>query len=100
MLRPLQKLLETIYDAPCGHDVRDFLLTAARGSCRASVAPRAADEELVLVRAAALLPAWPVHRRSAVLARLDAQRSAARADRRTTSATSGPRWKASATSRT
>ncbi len=30
MLRPLQKLLETIYDAPCGHDVRDFLLTRAR----------------------------------------------------------------------
>jgi hypothetical protein len=48
MLRPLQKLLETIYDAPCGHDVRDFLLTQRRqlpGVRRAA----AADEELVLI---------------------------------------------------
>ncbi|HTP40095.1 MAG TPA: hypothetical protein VMI92_11040 [Steroidobacteraceae bacterium] len=48
MLRPLQHLLETIYDAPCGHDVRDFLLTE-----RAQLPPArrmlAADEELVLV---------------------------------------------------
>lgn len=27
MLRPLQRLLERIYDAPTAHDVRDFLLT-------------------------------------------------------------------------
>jgi hypothetical protein len=49
MLRPLQKLLETINDAPCGHDVRDFLLTR-----RAQLPPGrralAADEELVLVQ--------------------------------------------------
>lgn len=48
MLRPLQRLLETIYDAPTGHDVQDFLLT------RRSQLPRerrvhAAEEELVLV---------------------------------------------------
>jgi hypothetical protein len=48
MLRPLQQLLETIYDAPSGHDVRDFLVT------RRSQLPRerraaAAEEELVLV---------------------------------------------------
>jgi hypothetical protein len=71
MLRPLQKLLETIYDAPCGHDVRDFLLTQRRQLPRERRAA-AADEELVLVE----------HRRGArlglyideaVLARLDAQ---------------------------
>jgi len=48
MLRPLQQLLETIYDAPCGHDVRDFLLTE-----RAQLPPArqlaASDEELVLI---------------------------------------------------
>ena len=27
MLRALQRLLETIYDAPCGQDVEHFLLT-------------------------------------------------------------------------
>jgi hypothetical protein len=48
MLRPLQKLLETINDAPCGHDVRDFLLTERRQLPRERQAV-AADEELVLV---------------------------------------------------
>ena len=41
-------MLETIYDAPSGHDVRDFLVTDRRylpGERRA----QAADEELVLV---------------------------------------------------
>jgi hypothetical protein len=28
MLRPIQHLLETIYDASTGHDVRDFLVTS------------------------------------------------------------------------
>jgi hypothetical protein len=68
MLRPLQKLLETINDAPCGHDVRDFLLTE-RTQLPPERRAEAADEELVLVE----------HRRSrrlglyidgAVLARL------------------------------
>ena len=48
MLRPLQRLLETIYDAPSGHDVLDFLVTERRhlpGERR----EHAADEELVLV---------------------------------------------------
>lgn len=48
MLQPLQHLLGTLYDAHCGHDVRDFLLTRRRQlpvSRRAS----AADEEVVLV---------------------------------------------------
>ncbi|HEY6456704.1 MAG TPA: hypothetical protein VIY90_15630 [Steroidobacteraceae bacterium] len=68
MLRPLQRLLETIYDAPSGHDVRDFLVTERRhlpGECRA----HAADEELVLVqqrRCAYLM----LYLDSAVLARL------------------------------
>ena len=48
MLRPLQHLLETIYDARSGHDVRDFLLTERRQLPRARRA-EAADEELVLV---------------------------------------------------
>jgi hypothetical protein len=48
MLRPLQRLLETIYDAPCGHDVRDFLLTERR-QLPASRRALAADEELVLI---------------------------------------------------
>lgn len=49
MLRPLQRLLETIYDAPCGHDVRDYLVT------RRAQLPRerrgdGPEEELVLVQ--------------------------------------------------
>ncbi len=48
MLRPLQLLLETIYDAPCGHDVRRFLLTERR-QLPASRRSEAADEELILV---------------------------------------------------
>jgi hypothetical protein len=48
MLRPLQKLLETIYDAPSGHDVRDFLLTRRR-QLPAERRAHAADEEVVLV---------------------------------------------------
>ena len=30
MLHPLQRLLETIYDTPSGHDVRDFVVTERR----------------------------------------------------------------------
>ncbi len=48
MLRPLQKLLETIYDAPSGHDVRDFLLTQRRQLPRER-RDLAADEEVVVV---------------------------------------------------
>lgn len=49
MLRPLQHLLETIYDAPCGHDVRRFLLTE-RDQLPRSRRDEAADEELILVQ--------------------------------------------------
>ncbi len=49
MLRPLQKLLETINDAPCGHDVRDFLLTERR-QLPLERRAAAADEELVLIQ--------------------------------------------------
>lgn len=49
MLRPLQHLLETIYDAPSGRDVRDFLVTERRHLPRERRAD-AADEELVLVQ--------------------------------------------------
>ena len=48
MLRPLQRLLETIYDAPSGHDVRDYLLTQ-RSALPPSRRTEAADEELVLI---------------------------------------------------
>jgi hypothetical protein len=48
MLRPLQRLLETIYDAPSGHDVRDFLVTERR-HLPVERRVEAADEELVLV---------------------------------------------------
>jgi hypothetical protein len=48
MLRPLQQLLEIIYDAPCGHDVREFLLTERR-HLPPSRREAAADEELILV---------------------------------------------------
>jgi hypothetical protein len=48
MLRPLQQLLGSIYDAHCGHDVRDFLLTQ-RDDLPASRRDAADDEELVLV---------------------------------------------------
>src|SRR6185295_15653735 len=70
MLRPLQNLLETIYDAPCGHDVRDFLLTERRQLPRER-RDAAADEELVLIqrrRSASL----GLYIDAAVLARLDA----------------------------
>lgn len=50
MLRPLQQLLGTIYDAHCGHDVRDFLLTRRR-QLPAARRLDAADEEVVLVTA-------------------------------------------------
>jgi hypothetical protein len=49
VLRPLQHLLETIYDAPCGHDVRDFLLTE-RAQLPQSRRHAASDEELVLIQ--------------------------------------------------
>lgn len=49
MLRPLQHLLETIYDARSGHDVRDFLLTERRQLPR-SRRQQAAEEELVLIQ--------------------------------------------------
>src|ERR1700722_7154779 len=48
MLRSLQGLLETIYDAPSGHDVRDFLVTERR-HLPAERRLHAAEEELVLV---------------------------------------------------
>jgi hypothetical protein len=48
MLRSLQRLLETIYDAPSGHDVRDFLVTERR-HLPAERRAHAAEEELVLV---------------------------------------------------
>jgi hypothetical protein len=48
MLRPLQHLLETIYDAPTGHDVRDNLVTESAALPHARRG-RGADEELVLV---------------------------------------------------
>jgi hypothetical protein len=48
MLRPLQRLLEIIYDAPSGHDVRDFLVTERRHLPDERRA-HAADEEVVLV---------------------------------------------------
>jgi hypothetical protein len=48
MLRPLQHLLGTIYDAHCGHDVRDFLLTRRR-ELPAVRRSEADEEEVVLV---------------------------------------------------
>jgi len=50
MLRPLQHLLETIYDARSGQDVRDFLLTR-RHQLPAERRAHAADEEVVLIDA-------------------------------------------------
>jgi hypothetical protein len=49
VLRPLQRLLETIYDAPCGEDVREFLVTT-REMLPRERRDAAADEELVLVQ--------------------------------------------------
>lgn len=49
MLRALQHLLETIYDAPSGQDVRDFLVTD-RSRLPRERRELAADEELVLVQ--------------------------------------------------
>jgi hypothetical protein len=49
VLRPLQRLLETIYDAPCGRDVRDFLITT-REMLPRERRDAAADEELVLIQ--------------------------------------------------
>ncbi len=48
MLRPLQRLLETIYDTPSAHDVTDYLFTHREGlpPARRLVA---ADEEVVVV---------------------------------------------------
>jgi hypothetical protein len=48
MLHPLQRLLETIYDAPCGHDVRDYLVTERRHLPRER-RELAADEELLVL---------------------------------------------------
>jgi hypothetical protein len=48
MLRPLQRLLETIYDAPSGHDVQDFLVTERR-HLPSERRAHAADEEVVVV---------------------------------------------------
>jgi len=69
MLRSLQRLLETIYDAPSGHDVRDFLVTERR-HLPAERREHAAEEELVLVeqRHCAYLM---LYIDSAVLERLD-----------------------------
>lgn len=49
MLQPLQRLLETINDAACGHDVRDFLITE-RAQLPRERHQHAADEELVLLQ--------------------------------------------------
>ncbi|MFO7326502.1 MAG: hypothetical protein DIU62_012375 [Pseudomonadota bacterium] len=49
MLRPVQRLIETIYDAPTGQDVRDFLVTE-RGALPPERHCGAAEEELVLVQ--------------------------------------------------
>lgn len=49
MLRPVQHLLETIYDAPSGEDVRDFLVTT-RTDLPAERRDASAAEELVLVQ--------------------------------------------------
>ncbi len=48
MLRPLQHLLGSIYDAHCGHDVRDFLMTRRR-DLPAERRAAADDEEVVVV---------------------------------------------------
>jgi hypothetical protein len=48
MLRPVQRLIETIYDAPTGHDVRDFLVTERRALPEERHSGLA-EEELVLV---------------------------------------------------
>lgn len=49
MLRPLQQLLETINDAPSGHDIRHFLLTERR-QLPVSRREEASDEELIVVQ--------------------------------------------------
>jgi hypothetical protein len=51
MLRPLQQLLETIYDARSGQDVRDFLLTQ-RHELPSERRHAALDEEVVLIESA------------------------------------------------
>ncbi|HXC60671.1 MAG TPA: hypothetical protein VN645_15245 [Steroidobacteraceae bacterium] len=48
MLRPLQRLLETIYDARSGSDIRDFLLTQ-RHELPSVRRDAALDEEVILV---------------------------------------------------
>lgn len=48
MLRPVQRLLETIYDASSGHDVRDFLVTR-REELPGERRDGGPEEELVLV---------------------------------------------------
>lgn len=52
MLQSLQRLLETLNDAACGHDVRDFLITQ-RAQLPQERHAHAADEELVLVEQSA-----------------------------------------------
>jgi hypothetical protein len=71
VLHVLQHLLETIYDARSGHDVRDYLVTQ-RAQLPAERRILAAEEELLLVeqqRAAFVL----LYIDSAVLSRLDAR---------------------------
>ena len=70
MLRPLQHLLETIYDARSGQDVRDFLLTR-RQELPAERRAHAADEEVVLIDARREIRLG-VYIDGAVLARLEA----------------------------
>lgn len=48
MLRPLQRLLETIYDAPSGADVEQFLITG-REHLPATRRGQAGEEEVVVV---------------------------------------------------
>lgn len=70
MLRPVQRLLETIYDASSGHDVRDFLVTE-----RARLPPErqggGPDEELVLIERRRRASYLALYIDAALLARLD-----------------------------
>jgi hypothetical protein len=70
MLQPLQHLLETIYDARSGQDVRDFLLTR-RHELPAERRHQAADEEVVLIDARREIHLG-VYIDAGVLARLEA----------------------------
>jgi hypothetical protein len=72
MLRPLQRLLETIYDAPCGHDVRDFLVTE-RAQLPRERQGSGPQEELVLIERRRRESYLALYIDQAVLARLAQQ---------------------------